>query len=168
MAVLNRGRDFIYLATPRTASRATVAALMKLDGSIEVAPHHVGLPAVLDEHPEGCEIVFTTVRNPYDWLVSQYLTCGGCYGTWDGWLEYQMQERDSIFQRFAGQHTEVAKYETLSTDLKKIVGDDVVLERDPLHSTEGKPKNYLDMWDEDTRTKVRQHFAADFEEYGYD
>ena len=115
MAVLNIDRGFVYLARPRTASRATVAALLKLEGSIEVAPHHCGTQIIFEKYPEACAcpIVFTAVRNPYDVLLSNYLGGGYSYGPWQEWLELRLSQDARLFRRFEGQFNEVAKYETL-------------------------------------------------------
>jgi hypothetical protein len=56
----------IYLAHPRTASYATAGVLMDRFGARMVGSHHSGL----EERPPAGWMVATTIRNPYDVMVS--------------------------------------------------------------------------------------------------
>ena len=69
--------NFIYLAHPRTASIATermLASTFSKSGGRKTSPHHLGIPQI--QHSNlitGGELVFTTVRNPLDLIVSWWV-----------------------------------------------------------------------------------------------
>ena len=91
MAVLLPGK-FVYLATPHTATIATTMALLQLEDAIpsdihEIkkfhegpwlakASHHATLEELKEKTPQhftGNEISVTTVRNPFDLIVTWWL-----------------------------------------------------------------------------------------------
>lgn len=81
MAVILPGK-FVFLATPLTGSVATAEALRKIPGIINAVDKRrdVGHYATLQEVRatfgdvlQGTEVVFTSVRNPYDVCVSWYI-----------------------------------------------------------------------------------------------
>ena len=166
MAVVNWQVGFVYLANPHVASRATTSALLRLQGSVEVAHHHADLQCVIDQYPAAaaCPTVLHTVRHPLDWLVSRYLCNGGERGEWSEWLR---KRKPRIFNRFP-EATLFAKYERLEADLRRITGCPVTITRDRFHVTVGKPKDYMSYWDTEDIAWAKKHFEIDFMTYNYD
>lgn len=67
-------RRLVYLAHPHTASRSTSAALLAKGFQKQKGEsHHAGLFENGIVTPENRDkwFVFTTVRNPYDWILAQ-------------------------------------------------------------------------------------------------
>jgi hypothetical protein len=63
---------FIYLCSPRTASRSTADALIKQCGGQKLINSHHAMPADEARLREFDEPVVAMLRNPYDWLMAQY------------------------------------------------------------------------------------------------
>ena len=81
MGVILPGK-FVFLATPLTASVATAAALRQLPGAVSAVDkrngvgHYASLEMIRERFANdlrGTELVFTTIRNPYDICVSWYI-----------------------------------------------------------------------------------------------
>lgn len=166
MAVVNLDRKFIYICNAHVASRATTKALVKLQGSKWVEPHHCPPSVVYEAYPESKDFkTFMCVRNPYDWLVSRFLCNGGHRGRFKNWL--RRRNKKPIFGRFPGVEKTV-KFETLETDLEYMIGCHVQLERDPRHVTPDKPDDYLTYYDQEDLDWVYGYFKTDFERFGYE
>jgi len=73
MAVLIPGK-LLYLAIPRTASVSTETALLAFDGAIRLEKHITyGQVKANPAIPfQGTEVVFATIRNPYDILTTDF------------------------------------------------------------------------------------------------
>lgn len=77
MAFYNRERKFLYLFEPRTASRATLAAMKEAKLGTEIGTHHDDVERltfwrrqhIKPKDLEGVRII-CNVRNPFDMLVS--------------------------------------------------------------------------------------------------
>lgn len=153
----------LYLATPITASRATERALLhafpgsKQFSSLKV--YHRGLSTFMDQVPRFGNFglirdwtIFTTVRDPRDWLVSYFLqvaevkTVQSFQASWEyvfwHWVEKLKRKydhvRDRIFYHNDGPLTHWAYYETLKADLEDIVGRELDLNHDPNDRTTAK------------------------------
>lgn len=160
---------FVFLANPHSASRATAIALLQIEGSVEVAPHHADLSIILNQYPDAsaCATVFQIVRHPLDWLVSLFLCNGGQRSKFVEWL--RRRPKRPIYNRFRGQTNCFGKYESLSNDLARLTGQEIKLERVRDHKTPGKVKDYMAYWcDQMDIDWALKHFANDFETYSYD
>ena len=178
MAVINYNRKFVYLFEPHTASRATQLTLKRdvADTSI-VGHHHIAmehLTAIRRQHivPRRTKDfkVITTVRNPFDTLVTRWL--------------HGEHKRKSIeeFVDLCWDHEAMAParglykeaslfcwYEHLQNDLRwmfKTPGLD--LGWNPLHKTEGK-KPWQDNYTFQLYDRIRQRpdWIAYMNRFGY-
>ncbi|MEE9548711.1 MAG: hypothetical protein V3V68_05085 [Nitrosomonadaceae bacterium] len=73
MAVINRKKNWLFLAEGYTGSRAYSEALLKLDGSEEVGRHHARWPELRDAgliFPYSLD-KFSVVRHPLDIIATQ-------------------------------------------------------------------------------------------------
>ena len=167
MAVINLDSGWVYLANPHTASRATTAALCKLPGSIEVAPHHANLHFLHEEYPatKECQVVFHIVRHPLDWLVSRFLCTGGQKGKFRDWFK---KYPAPIYRKFLKQTTDFGNYENLISDLARLTGHEVALGYDNDHKTQGKVDDYMWYWEQSDVDFAIKRFESDFDNYGYD
>jgi hypothetical protein len=77
MAVANEKWQFVFLAEPRTASRAVRDALLKLPMSYKAGSHHISMEAMLNSrslrHKRGYYTTFCVVRNPADIMITIWL-----------------------------------------------------------------------------------------------
>lgn len=198
MAVLLPGK-FIYLATPHTGSIATTRALATLEGAVvsdlnEVrdleiehlfpkGTHHSTRAQLRKMQPEsfvGVEMAVTTIRNPYDLLV-----------TW--WLRQKkvLEEhlgREVTFRHFVEVYDEgmpggpylrngkifwqdadhALRYERLQDDL------DMFLERFRIEPVELGWTNvttqklpWPSYYDDETKAIVRRRFGEEIDSLGY-
>ncbi len=160
--------QMVYLASPKTASKATKEALRPL-GFEKRAGHHTVMP-----HPGPGWTVFTTVRNHWDAWVSWFFFAGPRglpFGqSWiERWLANQRgyypwpQEMYGLYTREADR---VLRYEHLQEDLNDLFQREVPL---PVVN-EGvlrKHRPYQPFYDEQTRLWVGQNFSEEIERYGY-
>jgi hypothetical protein len=198
MAVLLPGK-FIYLATPHTASIATTRALATLKGAVvsdinEIVDlkvdrrfpkgtHHSTRAELRSRQPEsfvGVELAVTTIRNPYDLLV-----------TW--WLRQKkiLEEhtgREVTFRRFVETCDEgtlggpylrggkifwqdadyALRYEKLQDELDSFL-DRFRIKPVRLDWTNVTAQKlpWLSYYDEETRTIVRHRFGDEIRSLGY-
>ena len=198
MAVLIPDK-FIYLSTPHTASIATTRALATLEGAVvsnineakdldfkhsfPKGTHHSTLEELKRRTPEyftGREISVTTVRNPFDLLVTWWLrqrraiaeksghepTFGEYVETVDEGTTGGPYIRDGrIFWLGAD---EVLRYESLQEDLDRL------LRRLGLPTVELVPTNvtgekgpWRSYYDEGIRAVAERRFGEEAKEFGY-
>ena len=196
MAVVLPGK-FVYLATPHTGSMAVAAALKNINGAFSAyhKPRGIGHHATLKEVKRVCgdqltgaEVVFTTIRNPYDVLATWYVR--NEYHFQMRRLEEQL-ERELTIRDFlelwlklntrphlvngrifyhALECQKVIRYENLQGELnalmRKIPGTpgSVPLERE--NPTPSK-KHWSLYFDDPTYAWINEHFQADFVDFGY-
>jgi len=173
MAVLLPGK-FLYLATPRTASTATVLALHTLGARTVPGGHHVGLEAVADH---GEETVFTAIRNPYDVLVSWYVrmdrtkdfpvSMAHFVRTYEH-EDFARGDPPSLFYHCAPE-VEVLRWETLQDDLDALLTrlglSPVRLPRD---NVTPKKRPWIDYYDAEAFRAVHERFGHDLDAWGYE
>jgi len=123
---VSKERRMVYLASPKTATKATKEYLRLFD-FYKTGTHHDTLTA----HPTGDWTVFTTVRNPWDLWVSWFYYSGYRMGTFSlPWLK-AWQKRHSTYYPYSnnlfGFYTQYAdrilRFETLQDDLHDLLGD---------------------------------------------
>lgn len=165
---VNYSRRMIYLAHPRTASRATRDALIERFGFRRQGQHH----STLGEHPDGWT-VFTTIRNHYDAWASWY-----CKNARNGermdaaFVEGFVGRKDRYFPvegRMWGLHAGVAdvllRYESLEADLSALLGADVTLGR--VGGEDRNGRDYREIIEPSAHAYIGYRYEAEIEEYGY-
>jgi len=177
MAALLRGR-FVFLATPRTGSHSVVRALVDRCGAEDVRPPHL----LLEDLPvAGGELAFTTVRNPYEIVVIDWLRTKGPWSRkgpveprmslleyvrcWDE-LHVQPGERELFAHLEVAD--EVMRYESLEADFRRVMAklgwEGVPLPH--LNPTTGR-RPWHEYVDRRSLEAIHQRFGHEFERAGY-
>jgi len=163
--IVNQVKKFVFLPSPHTASRAVSAALEELKGSEAYKgklPYHGTLRDAQRKFPKldfQNFTVFYSVRHPGDWLVTKWMFHASVRGDFLIWLRQQPRQ---LFQR----HTDkFIRYEHLVEDIKEAIGEEVILKRNPSHSTQRK-KPWQTYWSLVDASWAEAHFE-DFNLYGY-
>ena len=97
MAVINRKKNWLFLAEGYTGSRAYSEALLKLDGSEEVGRHHARWPELRDKgliFPLSLK-TFSVVRHPLDIIATQ--CAKNDKNSVSYWLTHRFLSRQSFF-----------------------------------------------------------------------
>ncbi len=97
MAVINRKKNWLFLAEGYTGSRAYAEALLKLDGSEEVGRHHARWPELEAKgliFPLSLKI-FSVVRHPLDIIATQ--CAQDDKNSVPYWLTHRFLSRQSFF-----------------------------------------------------------------------
>lgn len=197
MAVLIPGK-ILYLCTPHTASRSTSAALSEIDGSVLIDYHHITVPEIKDgkfrkvrirahgkhdvlfhysekrpfflhvEMYTEKEHVVTTMRNPYDLVITwwiMYRDKAGFRTLADFVNEYGGMDLDA----WARDATRILRYEHLSEDLNKLLEECEMepVELPHVNKSSGK-REWQDYYDRESLDAVNKRFAHWFEKYGYE
>ena len=157
-----------FIAHPRTASSATAHTLMKMGFEIDNYGHH-GMVYV----PDVDWKVFSTVRNPFDVLVSWYYSKEREHN-FNDWLPIFLRDCHHFrgvrmfFGRFICTH--VLHYETLQDDFDGLCNDfdfhpRTIEKRNvsPHRTHEG----YMTHYNFSRARQVIQRFRDDFTENGY-
>jgi len=174
MAVLLRGK-FLYLATPRTGSSATAVALKKLGARSVHGGHHVGLE---DVRPYKGELIFTTIRNPYDVLVSWYVRIHRTNDFPISLAEFLRTYEHEDFTRgdpptlfyHCHEGVEVLRWEdgleaSLNVLLKKLELEPATLLPE---NVTPKKKPWREYYDDETLQAVHERFGRDLDTWGYE
>ncbi len=164
----------VYLASPKTASKATKEALRPF-GFEKVKGHHT----VISDHPGPDWTVFTTVRNHWDAWVSWFFFSGPRglpFGVaWiKRWLQQQQQyyphPSRGMYWLYTNQADKVLRYEHLQEDLYDLFGWPAypAPELTPVNvGALRKGRHYSRFYDDETREFVAEQFADEIEKYGY-
>ena len=196
MAVVLPG-SFIYLATMHTRSLATADALKKIEGAFpgydkrRGVGHHARLADVkkaCGDRLTGTEVVFTTVRNPYDLLASWFVRHGAHYqmrlledrlgreGTFREFLEIwlSMDTLPYMLDKRLFYHADDAqialRFETLQAQLdalmRKTPGAPPSVPLPAEDMAEGGD-HWSTYYDDALYAFVNEQFKADFVKFGY-
>ena len=193
MAVLIPGK-LLYLATPHTASIATIYALARLPGARVTqltglegvdhlyATHHADRDDVTFHNQlSGSEVVVTTVRNPCDLLVTWWLRQPEAVATYIGpeaTFEQFVRSVDRVIgvsgpyladgKIFWHDCDRVLHYETLQEDLDELlIGLDLPTVLLKKHNVTKNKRPWQDYYTEETLAVVRSRFKEEMELYGY-
>lgn len=189
MATLVPGK-LLYLRTPHTASVATEKAILaQIDGAVKVAPGHgtlaqikggdafiarVGLKEKVD--PSGLitgeEIVVTTVRNPYDAIVTWWLRAARGEGSFTEFIRAydrkpHLEDGKTIFIHLKDADF-VMRYETLEANLAALM-DALALPRLEVsvdNTTHGK-RPWQEYYGDGSLGAVNERFEDQIREAGY-
>ncbi len=161
-----------FLAMPRTASKSVRQALCEAGATIQDSHH--GLQK-FDEVVQPGDIVMTTVRNHWDWMVS-YWYLSHCPGTFEHFVPETCREapwirRDDLcthcelYWNYVPRATYVLRYENLQADL------DAALDGWPKvtipASKESKPRPYQSYYKPGVISYVASRFEHELYRYGY-
>lgn len=169
MAILIPGK-LLYLANPRTGSHSVHQALQKKHGAIKNLSHHAE-PRHIPQY--NCEFAFTTVRNPYDALV-----------TW--WLRMQVRMTDpflEFIQTFEGKDfvrngkmfyqcipgVEVTRYENLEEGVNEmLVRAGLEPVKLPLANRTLRKKPWRTYYGPEEYAATNERFGEEIETLGYE
>jgi len=196
MAVVLPGK-FIYLATINTASERTAQALKGIDGAFAAYDkrhgigHHARLKdvkKVCGDRLTGTEVVFTTIRNPYDLLATWFVRNQGHYqmrileerqgkeGSFRQFLELWLaiDRPPHLLDRRIFYHADDARvrlrFETLQTQIdalmRKIPGVPPHVPLGMQKFTEGRD-HWSTYYDDPLYAFVNEEFKDDFVKFGY-
>jgi hypothetical protein len=184
--LISQERGLIYLAHPKTASKATRQLLEGLgfetpyDESLSPVVagetpqgHHQGLM----EHPGAGWRVFTAVRNHWDTWVSWYYFHGP-KGLPFGpeWIELFLgryvqyyPEPDRLWALHDTFADQIIRFERIEQDLASVLREPVTLPKVNLGDARlaTKKKHYSEFYDEATRDYVAARWKDEIKRYGY-
>lgn len=164
----NYSRRMVFLAHPRTASRATRDLLIEQFGFHREAQHHQHL----ERHP-GCGwTVFTTIRNHYDAWASWYYKSGNGARMSAALVAKMIEEKsrywpdpDRLWSLHSGVADVILRYETLEADLSEVLGDPVELPRVGGQNRNGR--EYREIITPSAHAYIGTRYAEEIHEYGY-
>jgi hypothetical protein len=163
-------RKLLYLAHPRTASVSTGRWLQERAGFANWGRHHGTVnDCIVPVDPDT--VIVTTVRNPFDCLVSWALHQGAKLTP--EWLEeWEANEANGYVRpgRLWWLHGDDAsvhlRFESITSDLAQLLGMEVDLYYD--NPTKGRtPNGWRSFYDDRTRAWVEKHHAEELARYGY-
>lgn len=170
---VSQSRKMIFLAHPRTASRAVVAALHSVElEHLGFEPH----PSTdhhdpLTEHPGPGWTVFTVVRNHFDaWVSWQAFNSKTAHRSLQATIIWTMQhsgyfpENERTWALHCKHADTVLRYETLQADMTDLLRTPVEL---PYIGRSERPTNYRDAYDASARSYVELRFGHEMDELGY-
>lgn len=196
MAVLSKEFGFVFLATPRTASKAVARALV-LNGLGSGLGRHHARPEELTEAASLPSLRwYAGVRNPFDWIASQYVKHLGwarqpetrpkwtrgnpgiellCQPStsFDQWVEVQYGSaplKKSQLTWVRGCH-DIYRFEKLPEDFHRLLIQAGVpparLPELPVWNTTPHKRHYSTYYTADSRKLVELCCAEDLQAFGY-
>lgn len=160
-------RQMIYLAHPRTASRATRHMLYGL-GFQHRGNHH----APLEDHPGTGWTVFSAVRNHYDAWASWWCKSGGGNPLTPAWIESLVEGRrqywpdpDLMWGLHSGVCDVLLRFETLEADLSDLLGEPINLPKVGGERRDGRA--YRDVIPAPAHAYIGTRYAPEIAELGY-
>jgi hypothetical protein len=168
----------VFLAQPRTASRAVAKLLTEQFGAVDTptqgsefgAGHHsAGIEYTLKYQRRGYT-VFTVVRNHWDVIISWWYN-NNCSPPWEDWLDYWCRDEQTnrwtapgqLFHHHPPMADLVIRYESLETELSELIGQPVEIPQIGL-----SPRvHYSHYYNAGEREQVGDYYAAEIELYGY-
>lgn len=173
----HKDSNVIYLAFPRTASKATSSALSTQAGFSRSPNHHGRLWQAESFYPINNDtLVLTTVRNHFDWFVSYAfmvhripLTVKVLSDMSSTRLTY-IDTEGWLFDYHRLQATHVARFEHLEEDVNKFLsirGIRPVRIRLQNYSKSRKFRHYSEYYNSETRAFIEDKFGKEMEELGY-
>jgi hypothetical protein len=159
------GRKLKFLDHPRTGGTSTQFALAKI--GCKTFKRHTMVGGV-------AKITCSTVRNPYDLLVSWYVIIKARRQYKGTFLEFIKNYENYNFTRggrlfyFTEASNEIMRFETLQVDLTKVLKKallkNVVLKHE--NKTLGR-RPYQEYYDDACKQALRERFQKDIEEFNY-
>ena len=127
MAVINDRFHYLFLAEPRTASRAMRDALLTHPGSREIGSHHASLRTLKSRYRlrrADRYYTFSVVRNPADILVTEWFEFGAGRSLFEYIRDrlYYCSDSDNPFFKHASTVKHFLHYEELQVGLDTLFG----------------------------------------------
>lgn len=167
----------VYLCTPHTATQATVYALRNIKEAIVTERHHCTMTE-LRSFPKGQlltggEVITSTVRNPYDIMVTQWLRNRQKRGNCDlstfirEWDEFPYFHGGKLFY-LAEESDRTLRYENLQAELWELLKGlglpPISLEKQ--NFTEHK-RPWVEYYDQPTLNAINDRLGIEIVRYGY-
>ena len=203
--MLNIKYNFISVEVPKTATTSRIKTFRQFDseseehGRVEFAKRikrhkHLALSQYLDRLPTDIThnaFKFAFVRNPYDWLVSNfYCQAKGVHAAFDLHgdqplrQQLRQQTNNMTFKQWLNWYIDnigwsqhmwldgpmhfIGKYENLQTDFDSVCDAINVPRMKLLHENSATDrKSYQDYYDDEMKALVETHWAKDLERFGY-
>jgi len=178
-------RRMVYLAAPKTASKATASVLR--ERGFKLAKHLPNSHPVkvlgtkthshhqtLTEHPGEGWTVFTTVRNHWDTFVSWFTYQNKTGVQFDeayidriasGYPMYYPDD-DKLWSQYTRFADAVLRYESLQEDFNRMLGRATAIPRVNISPGRGG-RHYSVYYDDALRLYVAERFREEIEDYGY-
>lgn len=165
--------DFTYISNPKTASTSVHDTLMKAGYGIPANQRHIPPHQI---HWDSKRVFVTNVRHPADRLVSVWAYTAKNAGVqFDKWLRGRPHIFGGVDIKRTSQHywaqDEVAiilRFERLEEDWAALL-ERFSLPFVPLsHERKSDHPHYADVLTEDDWRIIKDRFAYDFEQWGYD
>ena len=172
MALVNEARKFAYNFEPHTASRAVSTALLALPSSRLIGKHHATQQQMRVEEPNTTYDDYrwcVTVRNPLDTLVTRWTKRDiRRYPTLLPYVEkFKHQSQSVLFGLDMWQTADTfVWFEHLYEDVERLF-DLTLPERDPIHVTKLKTKQWYEYYDKETFDVVFPLFKDYCDKFGY-
>lgn len=175
MAVVLPGK-FVYLASTYTASMATARALKNIEGARQTWKHHDAWSDVLAQvgpYLDGNELVFSCIRNPYDWMLTAFMRWRTTTKLHDFATFIRRFDRDpfirdnSIYWQTTPEQVNVWRYETVERDLNMLmdVSDLPQIELTRTNVTNDKQKPWQSYYTDDAIEAMNERFASEFSKW---
>lgn len=170
--------NLAFIAHPKTASTATMKVLRAL-GARLYGSHHEVREEWCQEILESRGLVMSTVRNPFDIMVSWYFHYsnrrkGAVMEPFSEWLPWILEHPNPFMEQgmFYGLPwtNRVLRYENLQVDfdstLTEVGFEATVI---PLENVSHlrKKRAYQEMYDLHTKSLIEQHFEDELVNFGY-
>jgi len=179
MAVVNHSKKWLYLMEPHTASRAVTEVLLNQLGGSKCGHHHISIDHLTRR--DRCEIpakkigdyrVVTTVRNPFDMLVTRFAPQTRHDTNFGEWVRERLDKDIGGPLPSAGLEATASHfvyYEHLVDDLQMTFGEYIDLDWNQKHKTIGKqPWYHYYENDEELVNLLSNHWSGYLSKYGYE
>ena len=185
MAALIPGK-LLYLRSPHTASVATERAVMMAspDDAVVIVPGHCTVEEIrsgtVTSHDgkrraldllTGDELLVTTVRNPYEVIVTWWLRATRGEGSFAGFIREINRPPQVIDGRIFSRADEcvvVMRYESLEGDWKALLSRlGLAFVPIPIENTTKGKAPWETYYDAESFEAVRERFGAEIEQLGY-
>lgn len=167
----------VYLAQPRTASRAVAHLLTTQFGAVDTptqgslfgAGHHSAGAEYVQQYRDKGYLTFTVVRNHWDIIVSWWFN-NNRSPDWSEWLDYWLYANTNRWKRphqlywfMQPMADQVLRYETLQDDLSELLRTQITIPEMGLSPR----SHYSHYYTPETAAVVRAHYWQEIEHYGY-
>lgn len=169
--ILLPSKRLLYLETPRTACRATGDLLCSLGATRSNQRHDCPDKRLAEKLKYEEWTVITTVRNPYDMLVSWYFTRSREKEGWslEEFLSVarvkNLYLKTDLLNRYDKWLTSWWRYESLQLDIWRTLGTTKSL---PIVGKSNRDPDYRIYYTPELQAKVAQWYKRDIERFGYE
>lgn len=164
-----------FLAMPRTASKAVREALYQRGFKISGGHHDI---SEFENIVQPNDIVFSTIRNHFDWFVS-FWYLNGCPDKFDRYVTKTCREsrwvkknpdctRCELYWEFAPKSTHLLRYEHLQDDLDELFKSMNIKQVQLTQNGMKKPRPYQCYYRKGTVKYIEDRFGDELSKYGYE